>query len=331
MQTDQNVAATVETVLLELEVRWKQYRNNSVAGVFSTMERMSYGGRAGGILEAIELLRKVVVHSRNPCEKIFSHKWLDPECVENGCKSLCIKENAAKEPPEPQSVLDSIGIAIVKEGDADMIHAATESAHKRGLRLATISNTGLEKGFLRLTFYPRSVFTASDSDIKMFDEALIASSEHLYDLPVRPITKLLFSPEWLKEKIMSDSDVETEGGVLHPEAPMINKISLPMAEKLFEKLKSCAPVGWTTMFAGKRLDAHGVVLNIETIATIAAYADDSKARITELETALTDAIDWIESMCERPHIHAMSREELRARPPRRMTVLDAALAGKKAK
>lgn len=24
----------------------------------------------------------------NPCAKIFDHKWLDPECVETGCKSL---------------------------------------------------------------------------------------------------------------------------------------------------------------------------------------------------------------------------------------------------
>jgi hypothetical protein len=27
---------------------------------------------------------------RNPCDKIFSHKWLDPECVETGCQSLSI-------------------------------------------------------------------------------------------------------------------------------------------------------------------------------------------------------------------------------------------------
>ena len=29
-----------------------------------------------------------------PCDKIFEHKWLDPECVERGCKSL-----AAPPPP----------------------------------------------------------------------------------------------------------------------------------------------------------------------------------------------------------------------------------------
>lgn len=26
----------------------------------------------------------------NPCDKIFDHKWLDPECVEGGCQSLRI-------------------------------------------------------------------------------------------------------------------------------------------------------------------------------------------------------------------------------------------------
>ena len=28
----------------------------------------------------------------NPCDKIFAHKWLDPQCVESGCQSLRIKE-----------------------------------------------------------------------------------------------------------------------------------------------------------------------------------------------------------------------------------------------
>jgi hypothetical protein len=34
--------------------------------------------------EAEELRKK----RENPCSKIFDHKWLDPECVESGCKSL---------------------------------------------------------------------------------------------------------------------------------------------------------------------------------------------------------------------------------------------------
>ena len=28
----------------------------------------------------------------NPCDKIFDHKWLDPECVGTGCQSLFLKE-----------------------------------------------------------------------------------------------------------------------------------------------------------------------------------------------------------------------------------------------
>jgi hypothetical protein len=30
----------------------------------------------------------------NPCAKIFDHKWLDPECVETGCRSLFLKRLA---------------------------------------------------------------------------------------------------------------------------------------------------------------------------------------------------------------------------------------------
>ena len=33
----------------------------------------------------------------NPCSKIFTHKWLDPECVENGCQSLKLKHRQGME------------------------------------------------------------------------------------------------------------------------------------------------------------------------------------------------------------------------------------------
>ncbi len=33
-----------------------------------------------------------VLRPANPCDKIFDHKWLDPHCVQNGCRSLIDKE-----------------------------------------------------------------------------------------------------------------------------------------------------------------------------------------------------------------------------------------------
>lgn len=32
----------------------------------------------------------------NPCDKIFDHKWLSPECVETGCKSLLLVHRAER-------------------------------------------------------------------------------------------------------------------------------------------------------------------------------------------------------------------------------------------
>lgn len=38
-----------------------------------------------------ETAQGIVSSLRNPCDKIFDHKWLDPECVETGCQSLVWK------------------------------------------------------------------------------------------------------------------------------------------------------------------------------------------------------------------------------------------------
>lgn len=62
--------ATVERELVEaletLRVRWKVYRNSTTAPGFSDMERMGFGGRAGGILEAIEMIGKALATASQP-------------------------------------------------------------------------------------------------------------------------------------------------------------------------------------------------------------------------------------------------------------------------
>ena len=49
------------------------------------------------ILSAIE---RAVAWSKNPCSKIFDHKWLDPKCVENGCQSLLIHQGGETLTPQ---------------------------------------------------------------------------------------------------------------------------------------------------------------------------------------------------------------------------------------
>lgn len=44
-------------------------------------------------------LRHVASEARettNPCNKIFDHKWLSPECVETGCQSLLLTRRAER-------------------------------------------------------------------------------------------------------------------------------------------------------------------------------------------------------------------------------------------
>ena len=47
--------------------------------------------------ERIEAELERVRAVSNPCSKIFTHKWLDPECVENGCQSLKLKHRQGME------------------------------------------------------------------------------------------------------------------------------------------------------------------------------------------------------------------------------------------
>lgn len=48
----------VECVIDRLEKRWKEFRDASTTGPgYSDMERMAFGGRAGGILEALNLIQ----------------------------------------------------------------------------------------------------------------------------------------------------------------------------------------------------------------------------------------------------------------------------------
>lgn len=59
--------AALEDVLVALRKRWKEYRDASVSVTgYSTMEQMAFGGRAGGILEAIDLLKSKSAHSPAP-------------------------------------------------------------------------------------------------------------------------------------------------------------------------------------------------------------------------------------------------------------------------
>lgn len=59
--------------------------------------------RAKDVLESIRNANLAVpqpskvVDYQNPCAKIFTHKWLDPQCVENGCQSIALwaKHNSA--------------------------------------------------------------------------------------------------------------------------------------------------------------------------------------------------------------------------------------------
>ena len=52
--------------------------------------------------------------SENPCNKIFDHKWLDPGCVEDGCKSLLPRaladeiERMASDPRDEVKVLAEV-------------------------------------------------------------------------------------------------------------------------------------------------------------------------------------------------------------------------------
>ncbi|MEA3044530.1 MAG: hypothetical protein QOH47_2368 [Sphingomonadales bacterium] len=43
------------------------------------------------LISEIERLRE----KQNPCAKIFDHKWLSPECVETGCRSLILEHALA--------------------------------------------------------------------------------------------------------------------------------------------------------------------------------------------------------------------------------------------
>lgn len=46
--------------------------------------------------ENIDRLRaRLALSENNPCRKIFDHKWLDPECVENGCQLLKVDDEKA--------------------------------------------------------------------------------------------------------------------------------------------------------------------------------------------------------------------------------------------
>jgi len=43
----------------ELRRRWKQYRDNAVSNEFCNTEQIAFGGRAGGLLEAINLIEAI--------------------------------------------------------------------------------------------------------------------------------------------------------------------------------------------------------------------------------------------------------------------------------
>lgn len=53
------VAAPTLGIEVELRRRWKEYRDHSVSPQFSNMEQMAFGGRAGGLLEAIKLIEAI--------------------------------------------------------------------------------------------------------------------------------------------------------------------------------------------------------------------------------------------------------------------------------
>lgn len=52
-------AAPTLGIEVELRRRWKEYRDNSVSLQFSNTEQVAFGGRAGGLLEAINLIEAI--------------------------------------------------------------------------------------------------------------------------------------------------------------------------------------------------------------------------------------------------------------------------------
>lgn len=55
----QEAAAPTLGIEVELRRRWKQYRDNAVSNEFCNTEQIAFGGRAGGLLEAINLIEAI--------------------------------------------------------------------------------------------------------------------------------------------------------------------------------------------------------------------------------------------------------------------------------
>lgn len=62
-----------------------------------TTKPLRIDGRGDGLSDGVALQSASHPVYENPCAKIFTHKWLDPQCVENGCQSIALwaKHNSA--------------------------------------------------------------------------------------------------------------------------------------------------------------------------------------------------------------------------------------------
>jgi len=73
----------VSALVGELRLRWQICRDASVDKQFSSNERMAWGGRAGGILEAIEMVEAAAdALSRSPSVRV------DDEMVERATRAF---------------------------------------------------------------------------------------------------------------------------------------------------------------------------------------------------------------------------------------------------
>lgn len=63
----------------------------------------------------------------NPAEKIFDHSWLDPECIEAGCKSLILKHECRT---RAEAQVDLADLLAAEKRKVSLLRAALVAAQK---------------------------------------------------------------------------------------------------------------------------------------------------------------------------------------------------------
>ncbi len=99
------------------------------------------------ILDAADLIENAIETYTNPCEKIFDHKYLNPDCVENGCQYLCSSRDAehAQFAAEACKVVADEWKAIHDKEVAEWqskLAASEDAAHTLVCQAVTLLNNG---------------------------------------------------------------------------------------------------------------------------------------------------------------------------------------------